>query len=185
MRRWPNWTTTASKAWHGQPTERPSHRRHLASTPGKRSCAGAGVYATSNGKSAPGDGSAKTIDVHLAWPGAAADCHAEQAIEAPDEFTGFVDAMFVAPLGLGSRAVAANESLRYARSMPESTMPAMSPSVSSSCTSVAWRAASGSRFTSAVRIALWRGRGEACGFRGLVLCFMVAPHAKENTFLID
>src|SRR6218665_3062981 len=35
MRRWPNWTTTASKAWRRRLTERPSHRqrRYLAATP--------------------------------------------------------------------------------------------------------------------------------------------------------
>src|SRR6218665_1897224 len=165
MRRWPNWTTTASKAWGRRLTERPSQRQrqYLAATPPRGTAPADSVYSRSNGPIAPGDGVAKSIDVHRALRGAAANGHAEQAIEASDEPMGFVDAMFDAPLGLRPRAVAANGSLRYARSMPESRMRAMSPWVSSSCTSVAWRAASGSRFTSAVRIALWRGWGQYMG----------------------
>src|SRR6218665_833239 len=114
----PNWTTTASRAWRRRLTERPSHRqrRYLAATPASAPAPAHGVYSSSNGTIAPGDGLAKPIDGQRALPGAAANGHAEQAIEASDEPMGFVDAMFDAPLGLRPRAVAANGSLRYARS---------------------------------------------------------------------
>lgn len=45
-------------------------------------------------KVAPGEGLAKTIDVHLALLDAVANCHADQAITASDELIGFVDGMF-------------------------------------------------------------------------------------------